>query len=414
MKTTASIITIGDEILIGQILDTNSQWIAQQLVNIGVKLIYKQSISDDKKEIITAISRAEAVSDYVFVTGGLGPTKDDITKHTLTEHFNTTLELNQPRLALLENYYKERGRVMNELNIDQAMLPKDCFIVQNEVGTACGMWFSQHNKGVISMPGVPYEMKKMMEDTIIPKIQKEATLPTIHYKTLHTIGVAESDIALIIEDWENNLPSFLTLAYLPSLGMVRLRITGYHTDEKLLRSTIEEKTSELYELIPEYIYGEDGESIEAAIGRLLKQQNKTVSTAESCTGGYVSHLITSVSGSSEYYKGSVIAYHNTVKTSILNVPTSTLETYGAVSEETTSLMAKNVCQVMETDFGIATSGIAGPTGGTPDKPIGTIWIAVSDGKNTTTRLLQLNKLREQNIRLTAVNVLNLLRKELNK
>lgn len=410
MTVTASIITIGDEILIGQILDTNSQWIAQQLVDIGVKLVYKQSISDNKEAIISSIRYAESVSDYVFVTGGLGPTKDDITKHTLTEYYNTTLELNQPRLDLLKNYYKERGRVMNELNTGQALLPKDCFIVPNEVGTACGMWFSQHNKGVISMPGVPYEMKKMMQDTIIPKIQKETTLPSIHYKTLHTIGIAESDIALIIEDWENNLPEFIKLAYLPSLGTVRLRITGYYTDNELLQLVITEKTKELYQLVSEYIYGEDGESIEEAIGKLLVNKGKTLATAESCTGGYISHLITSVSGSSTYYKGSVIAYSNEVKENILQIPRDVLEQHGAVSEETIALMAENVCKVMKTDVGIATSGIAGPTGGTADKPVGTIWIAVSDGVTTTTKLLQLNTLRKQNIRLTAVNVLNLLRK----
>ncbi len=414
MKITATILTIGDEILIGQILDTNSQWIAQELVKIGITIIKKTALSDDETAISKEVDKALSESDFTFVTGGLGPTKDDITKKTLTTYFDTSLILDKNRLKTLIDFYKAKNIPLNDDTRSQALYPKSCDIIPNEVGTACGMWFTKNKKHLISMPGVPFEMKTMMKNDILPRIQTENTLPSIYHRTIHTIGLAESNISVIIEDWENSLPDYLSLAYLPNLKMVRLRITGTHPDKKKLKDEIDTKVTQLYKLIPQYIYGEDGVTIQESVGMLLTDKKLTIATAESCTGGYLSHLLTSISGSSAYYKGSIIAYSNGIKIKLLDVPQDTLDTQGAVSETTIRLMAENVRKTLNTDIGLATSGIAGPDGGTEEKPVGTIWIAYADKKQTISKCLHLNKLREQNIKITAISLLDLLRKELNQ
>lgn len=409
----AEIIAIGDEILIGQILNTNAQWIAQRLNEIGIKPHYFSSISDTKKAIVDSVKTALKRSNITFVTGGLGPTKDDITKHTLTEYFGGELIWDEERLAFLQAHHDQRGKTLNTLNKTQALVPNNCFVVPNEVGSACGMWFTgENNQVVISMPGVPSEMKDMMNKVILPKIQKEFIGTPIIHRTIRTFGVWESILAQEIEAWETNLPEYLSLAYLPNVGAVRLRLSGQHEDESFLTSVIEEQVQALYKLIPQYIYGEGEDELESVVGQLLLDQNKTVSTAESCTGGYLSHKITSVAGSSAYYQGSIIAYSNEVKARELGVGTKTLETYGAVSEGTVIEMAEGVRQKFGTDFGLSCSGIAGPDGGTDQKPVGTIWIAIASEKGTRTEKLRLSTERSKNIHLTAMFILNKLRQEL--
>ena len=410
--TYAEIITIGDEILIGQITDTNSQWIAEQLALLGVTTQRMLTIGDTKEKIVDALNHLLPTTDLVFITGGLGPTKDDITKHTLSSYFNTELVINKQRLEELTAYYAQRGKELNALNKTQALLPKDCLIIPNEVGTASGMWFSKEKLHVLSMPGVPFEMKKMMEDTILPKIKSSFPVTHTIHRTIKTIGIPESNLAIQLSDWEESLPDEIKLAYLPSMGMVKLRLSASHTDETYIQSLIKRQATLLYNLIGDVIYGEGQDLIEQVVGNLLKSQNKSIATAESCTGGYLAHLLTSIAGSSAYYKGSVIAYSNDIKMNELSVQESTLHNYGAVSEETVKEMAQNIRKRYRTTVGLACSGIAGPDGGTPEKPVGTVWIAYADEHKTISKLLHLTTIRSNNIRITALYLLELLRKEL--
>lgn len=414
MNYYAEIVTIGDEILIGQVLDSNTQWISQKLTDLGIKVIRTRSVSDNASAIIRALDNALNDTDLIFITGGLGPTKDDITKVTLAKYFDTPLEKKQSRFNELKAYYKKRGKELNELNKTQAILPKDCFIVPNEVGTAAGMWFEKDGRHIISMPGVPYEMKKMMEDTILPRISKLYELPSIYFKTIKTAGIPESDLALKIANWEDTLPAELSLAYLPSLRGVRLRLTGVHDDLPFLKKLVEDQKNKLKEILGEYIFGEDHDTLESLLGNILKNKQKTIGTAESCTGGAVAERITAIPGSSAYYKGSIVAYSNEVKVNQLNVPKETIEKYGAVSEEVVRLMANNVRNILKVDVGIACTGIAGPDGGTEEKPVGTVWIAYSDEKETISKRLNLTSLRANNIELTTTYLLDLTRKQLSK
>ena len=401
----ATIITIGDEILIGQIVDTNSAWMANKLNEIGIKIHEIISVSDKEKHILEAIDKAMKQSDIVFVTGGLGPTKDDITKATLCKYFGTQLVLREDLLVKLEAYFKQRGRVINESNKMQAYVPDNCEVIPNERGTAQGMWFEKDKKILMSMPGVPLEMKHIMENRILPRLTKNFDLPFIYHKNIMTAGIGESYISEKIADTEDGLPPAIKLAYLPHLGGVRLRLTGYGTDENELKQRIQAITEKMVERIAIHVYGYDEISLEQALGNLLIQRDKTIATAESCTGGSVAAAITSVPGCSAYYEGSVITYSYEVKKKELGVQAATLEKFGAVSAETVEEMLKGLLRKMNTDYGIAISGVAGPGGGTPDKPVGTVYVCVGNKDQMHTKRYQLTQNRADNIHLTTVYAL---------
>lgn len=411
---TAELLTIGDELLYGQILDTNSQWMSVAMSEAGFKVIRKTTVGDIEDEIIHAFAEAESRADIVLITGGLGPTNDDLTKPCLCKHFVCGLKIHEEALEEVTAFFKSRGRELTEINRQQAALPECCEKITNAVGTAPGMWFERNNKVFVSMPGVPHEMKLMMTNIILPKLKNYFATPTIVHQVIRTIGLGESFLAEKIASWENALPDHIKLAYLPGLGEVRLRLTGIGPSATQLHDEIKNLTGQLQHLISEYIYGYGEEPIEAAVGKILKLKQMSISLAESCTGGYLSHLMTSVPGSSAYFKGSVIAYANEIKMQQLEVNSKTLELFGAVSEETISEMAIGVRRRFNTDIGIATSGIAGPDGGTPDKPVGTVWIAYSDGNTTVTKKLQLSRDRILNIRYASMAALNLLRISMNE
>ena len=406
----AEILTIGDEILFGQIIDTNSQWIGTELTNIGVRPIRKTSVGDNEADILAAFAEAEARADIVLITGGLGPTKDDITKKTFCKYFDTELEINQDALELITEFFTKRGREMTELNIQQAALPKNCTYIKNWWGTAPAMWFEHNGTVFISMPGVPFEMKNLMTKAILPKLQTHFKTPVIYHKMIRTIGLGESFLAERIADWEDNLPKHIKLAYLPHFGQVRLRLTATGNDLETLKADAQAEVEKVLPLIKNHVFGYDKDELETVIGDLLKSKNETMATAESCTGGYVSHLITKVPGSSAYFEGGVVAYSYEAKTLELGVKSETLIAQGAVSEQTIREMAEGIRAKLNVTYGIATSGIAGPDGGTPDKPVGTVWIACAGPNGTAARRLQLTNYREQNIQLTATYVLELLRK----
>ncbi len=406
------IITIGDELLIGQVVDTNSAWMAQRLNEIGIKVKQISSVSDDESHILKALYEASLRADIILITGGLGPTKDDITKKTLCKYFKTGLKFDEESFKIIESIFISRGRQVTPINRLQAEVPENCIVLHNYQGTAPGMWFEQNEKIYVSMPGVPSEMKGLMEKIVIPKIKERFPLVPIIHKTILTQGIGESYLSDLISSWEDNLPSHIKLAYLPAAGMVRLRITAKGVDEEALLKEVNAEALKLKALIGEYIYGYENDRLEGLIGRLLRDQKKTISTAESCTGGFIAHKITSIPGSSEYYIGSIVAYANEIKVNELDVDFHIFEKYGAVSEEVVKSMASNVRKKFKTDYSIACSGIAGPDGGTIDKPVGTVWIAVSNAEKTITRKLQLGTNRERVILETAQHALNVLRKML--
>ena len=410
----AEVITIGDEILYGQILDTNTKWISQELDDIGIKVRRKTAIGDKKSEILEALDESLNRSDIVLITGGLGPTKDDITKKTLAEYFGMDLVLEPSALEDVEDIFRRFGKEVTEINRQQAFLPSGCSKVKNERGTAPGMWFERDKKVVVSMPGVPFEMEAMMAKTVLPKLKKHFTLPVIVHKVIKTIGIGESWLAEEISDWEDNLPEHMGLAYLPGKGQVRLRLTGVGEDRASLESQMDEQIDLVLPQIKKFVFGFGDIQIEDAVGEMLKNKELKIATAESCTGGFLAHRLTSVPGSSEYYWGSVVSYHNDIKKEALEVSAKTLETYGAVSEETAKEMAIGVRKKFKTDIGISTTGIAGPDGGTEEKPVGTVWMAISFGKNVVTRKIQLPGTRILNIEYTAVHALNFLRQTLDK
>lgn len=410
----AEVMTIGDEILFGQITDTNTQWIGTELTNIGIRPVRKTSVGDNTEEILAAFSEALARVDVLIITGGLGPTKDDITRHTLCKFFNTELEINESALALITDFFTRRGRLMTELNRQQAALPKNCVYLQNDWGTAPGMWFEQAGKVVVSLPGVPFEMKSLMEVRVLPRLLAFFKPPLIKHKITRTVGIGESTLAETIEVWEDSLPPHIKLAYLPHFGQVSLRLTATGDDDKQLASELAYETERVMPLVEKWVYGYDNDELETVIGKMLLARHATLSTAESCTGGFVAHKITSVPGSSRYFTGSVVAYDNDVKMNTLGVSMNDLLEYGAVSEQTIMSMAEGIRKLMHTTYGIATSGVAGPDGGSPEKPVGTIWIACASPTGTTTRLLTLTKHRAVNIELTSTYVLDLLRKSILK
>ncbi|HXB12467.1 MAG TPA: competence/damage-inducible protein A [Bacteroidia bacterium] len=409
----AEIITIGDEILIGQIVDTNSAWMGVCLNENGIKVHQITSVSDNKQHIIEALNAAIKRVDIILITGGLGPTRDDITKQTLSEYFNAKLVFNAEAFKDVEHVFKIRGREVTEINRKQAELPENCTALSNKNGTAPGMWFEEKGKVFVSMPGVPYEMKALMTNEVIPRLKKKFELPVIMHKTVLTQGIGESMLAEMIEAWEDSLAKEnISLAYLPSIGSVRLRLSTRGKDEAALKQTIDRKVKELQALAGNYIYGYDNETLEGILGSILLQKKKTVSTAESCTGGYMAHMITSISGSSEYFKGSVISYADEVKINVLGVKAETIEKHGAVSQETVEQMAANVRKKLNTDYSIAVSGIAGPSGGTPEKPVGTVWIAIATPDKVISKKFLFGDNRGRNIHLSAITGLNMLRKEL--
>ncbi len=410
----AELLTIGDEILYGQIVDTNSQWMSVELDKVGIKVIRKTSVGDVESEILTAFAEAEKRADIILITGGLGPTSDDLTKPLLAKYFNCEMRLHEEALAEVTAIFKSRGRELTETNRQQAVLPVCCTKITNAIGTAPGMWFEKNGKVFMSMPGVPFEMKKMMTDLVIPRLKETFSLPVIVHKVIRTVGIGESMLADKIVAWEKSLPSYIKLAYLPSIGEVKLRLTGMGANEKSLREEIEGLAEKILPLAGEYIYGYGEEPLEVAIGKLLRDKGVTISIAESCTGGYLSHLVTSVPGSSQYFLGSMVPYDYQIKMRQLGVRPEVLEQYGAVSEPTIIEMANIVRAKFNTDIGVATSGIAGPGGATAEKPVGLVWIAYSDKNHTVTKKLQLTTDRLLNIKAASIAVLNLIRLSLPK
>lgn len=406
----AEIITIGDEILYGQITDTNTQWISAELDKIGIRTVRKSSVGDTEEAILQIFNEASQRADLVIVTGGLGPTKDDITKKTFCKYFGSSLEVHPQALIDLTAFFKKRGREVTGLNKGQAEIPTNATYIENTMGTAPGMWFEHEGVVYISMPGVPYEMKGLMTITLLPKIQEYFKTPVIFHKVIRTVGIGESLLAEMIDEWEDALPSHIKLAYLPSMGSVKLRLTAFGDNLDTLEKEVETEFQKVLPIIQEFVYGFGNDELEEVVGRLLKEKGLTVSVAESCTGGYLGHQFTKVAGSSAYFMGGVLSYSNEVKINQLGVKAETLATFGAVSEETVIEMSENIRKLCNTSFGLATSGIAGPDGGTAEKPVGTIWIAIASEHQTITKKLQLGGFREQNIHLTAINILNLLRK----
>lgn len=408
----AEIITIGDEILYGQITDTNSQWIGKELDKIGFRVSRKISIGDQKEAIIHALHEAEQRASVIILTGGLGPTKDDITKKTIAEYVHAPLVLNADVLENVERIFNKRNRQMNDLNKSQAYIPENAEVLMNTLGTAPGMWISHNNCIIISLPGVPHEMKKIMTDHALLKLNDSFDTPYYHHVMIKTIGIGESRIAPMIENWENSLPAHIKLAYLPRLGQVRLRLTGVGSNKDAITQEVNKHASQLVKIVKQYVYAFNDEEVETTVGKLLIEKGLTLATAESCTGGRVADKITDIAGCSAYYMGGIVAYSNLVKETQLGVKQKTLEQFGAVSEQTAKEMAENVRIKYKSDFGIATTGIAGPGGGTPEKPVGTVYIAVSSANSTEVKLLNLSEDRQVNIRLTYSAVLDLLRLQL--
>jgi len=412
-EITAEVLSIGDELLIGQTMNTNAGWIGAELGLIGIRPIRTRVIGDDKGEILEALRNC--VADVVLITGGLGPTKDDITKHTLCEFFNTTLvrhpEIEEHIVAMFVRMGRDPKDVL-EVNRAQADLPEACTVVFNARGTASGMWFDRDDRVFVSMPGVPYEMKGIMSEHVLPMLRKRFDPPVIVHRTILTAGLGESHLAQRIEGWEDGLgPLGIKLAYLPSPGMVKLRLSAYaNKDAQEVRTRVDRQADALYKLIPELIFGEGDVSLEQAIGRMLKERGQTLALAESCTGGYLSHLVTSVPGSSAYYIGGVVSYANAVKMEELGIPSDMLELNGAVSQPVVERMAQGVRAALRSDWAIATTGIAGPDGGTPDKPVGTVWIAVAGPDGVISRMGGFPGTRDLVIERAAMSGLNMLRK----
>ena len=410
----AEIITIGDEILIGQIIDTNSQWIGQELNKIGVSVYQITSIQDDKQHILNAFKEAQERVDIVIITGGLGPTKDDITKKTIAEFFNDTeIIVYQEVIDHIKCLFKKMNHPFREIQRTQANLPSKATLLKNSFGTAPGMWFYENNTVFVSLPGVPYEMKGLITSEVLPRIQQQFKLPFIIHKTIMTYGQGESTIAERIEDFENNLPPVLKLAYLPSFGRVRLRLSGKGEDKAVLEALLDAAVAEVYQLIPEIITGlDDDTSLEKRVGALLKAKNKTICTAESLTGGKIAATLVSIAGASAYYKGSFVTYTAATKISMLNVSAKTIEKHSVVSKEVALEMARGAKEKLQTNYAIAVTGNAGPTTDKNDKSLGTIFIAlVSDSKEVVEEF-NFGQPREKVINRTVSKSLEILQREI--
>lgn len=406
----ASIITIGDELLIGQVIDTNSAWIAQELNKAGIWLKRRVSVGDSKTEIIRALDEESRDAAIILITGGLGPTADDITKPVLCEYFGGSLVMDDAALENVKNIFAKLNRPLIERNLKQAEVPDNCTVIPNSRGTAPGMWFEKEGKIFVSMPGVPHEMTGMMTDYVIPHLQEHFTFPFIDHRTLLTFGIGESFLAETIKEWEAQLPVHLKLAYLPHYGMVRLRITGSDNSSSRLQETLNSQFEKLKAVVAEWLVADEDITLAQVIGKMLLRSKHTMATAESCTGGYIAHLITSVAGSSAWFRGTVVSYANEVKENMLGVQKNTLLTVGAVSEDTVKQMVSGVIQRMNADYAVATSGIMGPEGGTNEKPAGTVWIAAGSRSRTVAEKFHFRYDRARNIEMSAYYALNLMRK----
>lgn len=405
----ASIISIGDELLIGQVIDTNAAWLGQELNKTGIKVQFRLTVGDDESEIISALNIAKQKSQLILITGGLGPTKDDLTKQVLCNYFGCKIIFNEEIYSDIKTFFEHSNHPMIEGNRQQAEVPDCCISLRNRLGTAPGMWFEKEEKVFVSMPGVPFEMKAMIENDVLPMLKKKFTFPAIVHRTVLTVGIGESFLAEKISDWENALPRNLKLAYLPNLSQVRLRISAYEGDESALKQEIKKQEEKLLPLLGKYVYGFENDTLEKVTGELLKNRSATLCTAESCTGGYIAHRITSVPGSSVYFKGSVVSYANEIKENFIGVKKETIEQHGAVSEQTVTEMAQGVLRRMNTDYSIAVSGIAGPDGGTKEKPVGLVWVAVGTKQKTVAKQFQFFRNRQMNIEMTGIAALNMLR-----
>ena len=408
----AEIISIGDELLIGQTINSNAAWMGQELNKIGIDVYQVSIISDDKNHIVNALNDALKRTKLVLITGGLGPTRDDITKYTLTEYFNSSLVRNEKVYNQVEKMLKKRSIQMNDLNRKQADVPENARIFINYAGTAPAMWFELNKKVVISMPGVPYEMKELMTKQILPSISQYFKTPVIIHRNILTYGTFEAKLAEMLSGFEDQLPPEIKLAYLPAEGVIKLRLTGRGDREERIKKIIDIEIKKLYKIIPKYIFGEQNDSLEKTIGVLLKEKGETLCTAESCTGGMIAHQITTVPGSSDYFIGSVVAYSNRIKEKELGVNSTTLEKEGAVSRQVVEQMAQGVRERFGAGYSIATSGIAGPAGVTVEKPVGTVWIAVAGKKGTYSRKYIFGNDRLRNIKRSTLAALNLLRQYL--
>lgn len=412
MKTNSvkvEIITIGDEILIGQIVDTNSAWMSVELNKAGFEIVQITSVHDDAAHIVASLDLALERADVVLFTGGIGPTKDDITKQTLSRYFGMQLVFNDEVYKNIEQVLTQRSRAVNELTRTQAFVPDGCTVIQNRVGTAPVTWFEKNGKVIVSMPGVPNEMKHIMSTEVIPRLSQRYKTPTIIHKNVIVQGYPESALAMKIANWENALPADIHLAYLPNYGIIKLRLSGVSEDPLALEFSINQQIAGLTEILADAIVAYDDTPVEEMIGNLLTAKGMTLSTAESCTGGFIAHKITTVPGSSKYFKGSVVSYSNEVKVNVLNVLSDDIQLYGAVSRQVVEQMADNVRKLLKTDYALATSGIAGPDGGTAEKPVGLVWISVSSPKGVVSREFKFGNVRIQNIERTAQTAMLMLK-----
>jgi nicotinamide-nucleotide amidase len=408
--TNASIITIGDELLIGQVTDTNSGWIGQRLQEAGIHLRRRVAVGDNEPDIVQALNNEKKEADIILITGGLGPTSDDITKDVLCAYFKGKLIVHEPTLTHIRNLFEQvMKKPLLQRNLLQAEVPDNCRVIENSRGTAPGMWFEENGKVIISMPGVPHEMMGMMDDIILPGLSQQFKLPFIVHRTLMTIGAGESTLAELIAAFEEALPENVSLAYLPNFGQVRLRLSSSGTDKKQVENLVDSLFVQLQSLVKDYLVTTKDESMQEVVGRLLSAKSKTISTAESCTGGYIAHLLTSKPGASVFYEGSVVSYSYQAKENLLQVDSEVLKTKGAVSEQVVVQMAKGALSNIGSDYVIAVSGIMGPDGGLPDKPVGTVWVAVGNREKINARMFSLRSDRQRNIQVTAVLALNMLR-----
>jgi nicotinamide-nucleotide amidase len=408
----AKIITIGDEILIGQITDTNSAWMAEEITSMGFQVAEMVTVSDEAAHITQAVHEALTTCDLVLITGGLGPTKDDLTKDVLASYFNSEMVFNQEVFEDIERLFRSKGRTLSDLNRSQAEVPAACEAVRNSRGTAPGMWFDRNGQVLVSMPGVPYEMKGMMEDVVMPKLRNRFQLPHIYHRTILTQGIPESLLAHKLTEWEDALPESIKLAYLPSAGLVRLRLSATGSNLNELEKRIDDCVRTLRAILGDAIFGEGKTTLEETVGELLKQRGETVFTAESCTGGNIAQLFTSHAGSSAFFIGGIVAYSNAQKELFLKVDPQIIQLHGAVSIPTVEAMALRAKQQSGSHWAIATSGIAGPDGGTPDKPVGTVCIAIAGPDGITSEQFLFGALRSYNIRISSLTALQMLRKRI--
>tara|TARA_Y100001934_G_scaffold55402_1_gene68371 strand:+ start:1801 stop:3051 length:1251 start_codon:yes stop_codon:yes gene_type:complete len=408
-EISCEVITIGDEILYGHILDTNAKWLSEQLDKLGVKINKRSTISDNHFQITNTIDKSISENDIIIFTGGLGPTNDDITKKTLNKYFKGNLVRDEITYRQIKKIFKRRNFDLTKKNKDQALVPDNCQVLHNIHGTAPGLAFSIKKKLVISLPGVPFEMKSLFNEKCIDLIRVKYNLPIVYHRIIKTVGIGESWLSDLIGKWEKNLDNSLSLAYLPSIGRVKLRLTGKGKNLKKIKLIIQKQEKKLLKIIEKYIYGYDNDELESQVGILLNDQNKTIAISESCSGGYASHMITSIPGSSKYFLGSIIAYNNSIKENILGIDKKIIRDKGAVSKEVVEEMAKNIRIKFKSSIGLSVSGIAGPSGGSTKKPVGTVWIGLSDDKKTYSKKFQLTERRDVNIILSSICILNMLR-----